>query len=187
MSELYKTVDLGPSEEIIRSYVLANCLSPDEMTIQSKILKFGNYPNLKDFLNTNLQSFYNAIGQELTVKDGVIIFGVKPEASIRLHVDGLSLDRKHAKNYALNIPLANCDMGVMHWYNGDYTLTEQKTEEALQYLKLTWNSPPVIIDSAVIDTPTIVKVDIPHNVHNHSPKHRLILSLRFVPDIPTDW
>lgn len=184
---IYKKVDLGSSEEVIRSYILKNCLSQDEMTLQSKILNFKDNPGLEDFLNTNLQSFYTAVGKQLKVNDGVIIFGVKPEASIRLHVDGFSLDRKNARNYALNIPLANCDMGVMHWYNGDYTLTEQKTEEALQYLKLTWNSPPVIIDSTVIDTPTIVKVDIPHNVHNHSPEHRLILSLRFVPDIPTDW
>lgn len=186
MASIYKYVDLGKSEEIIRSYILDNFLSPTEMDLQSKLINFAKYPAAKELLNAQLESFYNAVGKKLSVSNA-IIFGVKPEASIKLHVDGYTLNRDNARNYALNIPLVNCDLGVMHWFGGDYTLTEEKTDEALQYLKITWNSPPHIITSAVIDKPAVVKVDVPHNVHNHSSKHRIILSLRFDPDIPENW
>jgi hypothetical protein len=113
-----------------------------------------------------------------------IIFGIKPNSAIKLHVDGYTLNRDNARNYALNIPIAHCNLGVMHWYDGDYTLIEDKTEEALPYLKIIWNSAPHTLASAVIDRPTVVKVDVPHSVYNHSTEHRVILSLRFDPDIP---
>jgi hypothetical protein len=183
MSKIYNTVDLGKAEEAIRSYILTNFLTPKEMKLQSKLINFHKYPEAKKFLNDNLQGFYNIVGKQLSVNNA-IIFGIKPNSAIKLHVDGYTLNRDNARNYALNIPIANCNLGVMHWYNGDYVLTEDKTEEALPYLKITWNSAPHILASAVIDQPTVVKVDIPHSVYNHSNEHRIILSLRFDPDIP---
>ena len=71
----------------------------------------------------------------------------------------------------------------MNWYSGEYTLSETKTPEGLALLKINWNCDPAIIESTVVDVPTIVKVNTPHNVDNRSNKHRLMLSIRWIPDL----
>jgi hypothetical protein len=177
---LHQPVDLGASEEIIRSHIMSSYVNKKEAHIMSKVLSLDKDLALKSFLYEQLK---DKLGQPKCIPKSVIIFGVKPEASIRIHVDGYNLARDNASNYALNIPLEHSDLGIMHWYSGNYTLTEEKTDEKLQYLKLTWNEAPTIIDSTIINVPKFVRVDVPHNVVNHSPNHRLVLSIRFEPDL----
>ena len=177
---LHQSVDLGDSEELIRSHIMRTYVNKSEAHIMSKVLSLDKDIELKNFLHDQLK---DKLGQPQCIPKSVIIFGVKPESSIRIHIDGYNLNRTNASNYALNIPLEHSDMGIMHWYSGNYTLTEEKTEEKLQYLKLTWNEPPTIIDATIIDTTKYVRVDTPHNVVNHSTKHRLVLSIRFEPDL----
>jgi len=62
-------------------------------------------------------------------------------------------------------------------------LVENKTKEGLKLLKIKWKEEPKVIERALINEPTIVQVNVPHNVENLSDQQRLMLSIRFVPDL----
>jgi hypothetical protein len=119
----------------------------------------------------------------LTVKvKTAIMFINEPHSEQNLHVDGFELERKGASNCALNLPILNCDKGPMFWYSGDYYLTKS-TSNSLKYLIINWNTDPQLVCTKIIDKPTLVKIDVPHHVANQSDKPRLMLSVRFSPDM----
>lgn len=110
------------------------------------------------------------------------IFFAQAAGSVQeMHVDGFSTERKGACDWALNIPIA--EVGVMSWYGGEYDLVKTANGQGLGYLEPAWRGEMVLLESVNVDRPTIVKVNIPHQVINHSENRRLILSLRFSPDI----
>jgi hypothetical protein len=98
-----------------------------------------------------------------------------------MHVDGFSTERKGACDWALNIPIAS--VGEMSWYGGDYELAKTANGQGLGYLEPVWKTEMRLLDSVSVDRPTIVKINVPHQVINHSTQRRLVLSLRFTPDI----
>jgi len=120
-------------------------------------------------------------GLDHTIKSA-IVFAQEPNNIQELHVDGFTVDRKGASNWALNIPIT--EVGEMSWFGGKFHLSETANGEGLKYLQLNWHEEPYVIKSVMVDRPTVVRVDIPHQVVNQSSEQRrLILSARFTPDI----
>jgi hypothetical protein len=50
-------------------------------------------------------------------------------------------------------------------------------------LQIDWETEPSLANWKIIDTPTLVKINIPHHIENLSDLPRLMLSVRFTPDI----
>ena len=86
----------------------------------------------------------------------------------------------------------------MVWWGGEFDVStisnapdydsgfkpETRTDvRKLNSLQLTWHGDKHLIDRVVVDEPTIVKVDIPHQVINSSDKVRMLLAVRFTPDL----
>jgi len=132
--------------------------------------------------NEILDDLIKAVNKPVRIKE-IILFAQGPNNVQGIHVDGYSQTRQGSSSWALNIPVLNCTQGEMVWYQGDYTYTPAINESSIGYLHIDWKDGPHRLDSSIIDVPTIVKVDIPHNVINHSDKRRLMLSVRFTPDL----
>lgn len=152
----------------------------------------GNFTMAKVFDGDDLQSLSSLINKDILETYGLrtriktaIMFINDAHFVQDMHVDGFKTDRKGASNTALNIPILNCENCPMHWYSGNYTLQEN-LGFGLGYLKLKWTGDPVRIASAIIDKPTFVKIDVPHQIENPNPTPRLMLSVRFVNDIPLE-
>jgi len=122
------------------------------------------------------------VGKKVKIKNA-ILFGQGPFNEQGTHVDGHFNGREGARNWALNIPVLNCDQGEMIWFSGDYILQPAVNPSNIRYQHITWNDGPHALVSKIIDTPTIVKVNVPHRVINHSDQRRLMLSVRFSPDL----
>jgi len=119
-------------------------------------------------------------GLEHKVANG-IIFIQPPKTKGIIHVDGIKPAREGHPNWALNIPITSSD-AEMSWYEGAYTL---KTEDnrGLAYLDIIWHHGPDLAKTIKVDRPIIVNIDTPHSVTNFSNHTRLILSIRFSPDL----
>jgi hypothetical protein len=124
----------------------------------------------------------------LTKKDHqitiAIIFIQPPKMVGNIHVDGIRADRLGHPNWSLNIPLTNTQ-ATMSWYTGEYKINLKTDDKVtnLPYLILDWNNSPVVADTALIDSPVIVHIGTPHSVVNQSDQTRMILSVRFSPDL----
>lgn len=105
------------------------------------------------------------------------------DIDVLYHVDGNTTERINCQNWALNIPLYNCDRGVMEWAEGDHHLVNQVTPTGATWLSLNWISARKKVESVIIDTPMIVRVNKPHRVSNYKNATRMILSFRLNPDI----
>ena len=180
---LYQKIDLGSGWQEIQNFILNKVVPYEPKNLQSRL--FG--VNDKEFMALVYRVLKDPLasyGFPNRIPKGAILFGSDPAKSYGIHIDGYSLERKNASNFALNIPIQNCEQGYMNWYGGEHTLSETKTAEGLGLLKIHWNCDPEIIEQTIIDVPTIVKVNLPHNVENRHPdKHRLMLSIRFTPDL----
>ena len=109
---------------------------------------------------------------------GAFLFMVVPNNNPDCyHVDGTNVNDE-SQNWALNIPISNCDKGEMIWADGDYDLIK-KEENGIPWLELLWHELPTIVESAIIDTPCIVKINTPHKVINHKNLRRVMLTIRF--------
>lgn len=178
----YSKIDIGSAWKEIQDYVLTSVVPDCPNPLVSKVFEQKD----KDFMLfvfNALQKPLRENGFGVMLPKGGILFGNDPGAVMGIHIDGYSMDRKNASNFAINIPILNCEQGYMNWYSGAYELTETKTKEGLKHLKINWKEEPVIAERAIIDSPTIVRVNIPHNVENLSDKRRLMLSIRYVPDL----
>ena len=177
----YQPLNMSDSDwDFIKNYVMVNYVLNQKTLVASYYI---NSAPERQMLKSMVQSTLvkHNFG-DCDVKSA-ILFMVPPESRVNIHIDGYTAERKDASNYAMNIPIENCDQGVMHWYRGDYILEEKMTLEKLKHLKIKWSSDPELVFSKTIDAPCIVKVDTPHNVENLGNKHRLILSIRFTPDL----
>ncbi len=178
----YERIDLGPAWQEMQKYILEKVVPNEPKGLISKV--FGI--NDTEFMSTAYRLLSGPLekhGFPGRIPKGAILFGNGPNASAGIHIDGYSLERKNASNFALNIPIQNCHQGYMNWYKGDYNLVETKTKEGLAHLKIEWKEKPEIAERILVDVPTIVRVHIPHNVENLSDQRRLMLSIRFVPDL----
>jgi hypothetical protein len=115
-----------------------------------------------------------------------MLFYSSPGESRGVHVDYFN-NWHNYPTWALNIPIVNGDQCEMQWFGGDYTKEVRTVNSGSPAWHLTWKSPPVLLESEIIDKPTVVYVDIPHNVINHSTEPRIVLSLRFRPSLSQDF
>jgi hypothetical protein len=181
--QYYKLLDMPESDwKHIKDYILFDVVLNKDTPIVSHAVNLNNH-KIKLLLKNLISATLAQYGSEKCEAKSVILFGVPPHSKVNIHVDGYTADRKDSSNFALNIPIQHCEQGVMHWYKGAYTLEEGMTPEKLKHLKIVWADEPEIAHSKIIDSPCIVRVDIPHNVENLSDHYRLILSIRFAPDL----
>lgn len=131
---------------------------------------------------------YNQISKDVTTFTSkehqlinAIVFIQEPNSECSIHVDGLHPDRKGAPNWALNIPLTESD-AEMTWYDGPYSLNI-KDSQGLPYLDIDWQYQPNLVETIKVDKPVIVNINKPHKVVNLSNHVRMILSIRFNPDL----
>jgi len=173
---LYKHIELSTWTAIIERF---QELMPNVVKQQSYTCTQQDKIWLSSVIEPAIAS---TLGSKLKLKSA-IVFGQGPGSIQEVHVDGFGVARKGASNWALNIPIANCGHGEMIWYSGKFHLSETANTQGLKYLDLTWDGEQKIQESIIIDKPTIVKIDVPHQVINNSNTRRLMLSVRFSPDI----
>jgi hypothetical protein len=141
----------------------------------------GSYENswLASLLVPDLKKF---TGNDYHLKT-IMLFGQDPGSVQHEHIDGNKEKNPEDKAWALNIPITNCEQGEMFWHTGKFTLELSKNPAGFPYLEICWQEPKQLAGSAIIDQPTIVKIDVPHYLVNKSNKRRIMLSARFTPDI----
>ena len=149
----------------------------------------GTFSRTRIFTGLELRHIGNLLEPTIQQQTGVnvkiktaIMFINEPWFVQDLHVDGFNLNRHNASDTALNLPILNCNTGPMQWFAGSYYLSESNVE-TIKYLKINWTSPVEVAATKIINRPTIVKINVPHHIENHSDAPRLMLSVRFTPDL----
>lgn len=121
-----------------------------------------------------------------------VLGGLCSNNTLREHIDGFYPPRSDSVKWSLNIPIKNYDHFEMQWFDGDYIHQEREDipdlaspykADEMQLIRPKWVGTRYLKDSKTIDAPTIVQVNIPHVVHNYSEKTRVVLAIRFTPDI----
>jgi hypothetical protein len=133
---------------------------------------------LKDHIIDDISSI---TGKNHFIKS-VIIFFQKGHHVRGIHVDGYRTNTTDF-SWALNIPIENCQQAKMVWYSGEYSMKAKSNKIGLPSLHLNWQSTPCVVASTSLDSPVIVKVDVPHTVINSSSTPRCLLSIRFSPEL----
>jgi len=144
----------------------------------------GEFTDSKVFQGAELEYLTSIIEANVApfkVKS-ILMFINRPGFVQDIHVDGFKVSRKNSSNTALNIPIQNCNESPMIWYKGNYSLSES-TSNTIKYLNVNWTSGPDVDVVHVIDKPTIVRINTPHRIENHSNAPRLMLSVRFTQDL----
>jgi hypothetical protein len=136
-------------------------------------LEEDHYPWIEQQLGDDLNM---VTGKTHKIRSAVIFIQVGNHRR-GIHVDGVK------DFWALNIPLINCQSAEMSWYDGKYTKKLHHNPGGLPHFRLTWEETPRRIESVMLDSPMIVKVDTPHGVENFSSEPRSILSIRFTPEL----
>lgn len=125
----------------------------------------------------------NAYGNNAVIVE-CLVFENTPQQEAKIHVDGLSPGREGSTEVALNLPLLNPNGAYMIWYGGDYKLLNSyNPATGVEYLDVAWTSFPKEIHRQEILRPSLVKVDTPHRVTNLKDTPRVMMSLRFNPQI----
>lgn len=170
-------------------YKLAHLPSWNQLQIFCRNAWDGQFTMAKVFSGPNFAYISKLIVQDIKQVYGIdskvkhAIMFINPGQFVQdLHVDGFEPDRNGASNTALNIPILNCDYGHMHWLAGKFTLSK-KSNSSLKYLSINWEGEPQMVASTVINTPTFVKINVPHYIENKSNNPRLMLSVRLEPNI----
>jgi hypothetical protein len=164
---------------------------PNWATIQSYCISKwdGKFTTSVSFLNEELAYLGSLLESDvkqqlgLTVKIKSAIMFINDARFVQdLHIDGYTIERKNASNTALNLPILNCESGPMMWYSGDFYLTKSPSN-TIKYLKINWTTEYKLAATKIINKPTLVCINIPHHIENQSDSPRLMLSVRFTPDI----
>jgi len=116
-----------------------------------------------------------------------LVFENRPWTDPNIHVDGISPDRVSSAQVALNMPLLNPKGAFMIWYDGKYNLQRGYNAKSdnihAHYLDIAWLEPPREIYRHEILNPMLVKVGVPHRVINPKATPRIMLTMRFLPDL----
>jgi len=121
-----------------------------------------------------------------------VLSGLCSNNTLKEHIDGFYPPRPNSVKWSLNIPIKNYDHFVMQWFDGEYIHQEREDTpnlaspfkaDEMQLIRPKWTGARYLKDSKIIDQPTVVQVNIPHVVHNYSEKTRVVLAIRFTPDI----
>lgn len=151
---------------------------PNVGKIRSEVLDDTELTWLENMLADDITKF--AGSQKKYQLRTALLFYSEPGAQRSIHVDFFS-GWKHHPTWALNVPILNCDQSEMLWYTGEYTKEERTNPGGNAYYHLSYSKPLTLVESAIIDKPTLVYVDMPHDVVNHSSLPRILLSLRYSP------
>jgi len=161
----------------------------DEVQQYCKSKWDGKFVSAKTFTGTELQYLGTLLEPTIQQQTGItakiktaIMFINEPWFKQGMHIDGFTLNRANASDTALNLPILNCDTAPMMWYSGDFYLTSSQGD-TIKYLKINWTSEHNVAATKIINRPTIVKINVPHHIENHSDAPRLMLSIRFTPDL----
>lgn len=170
----YQKITLNCFEQI-KSFALG---SVDTTSTEYKILniKFDNI--IQRVLEDEVSDLYK---EKKTFNECLLFMtpgGVKQE----IHIDGNSLESIGKFRTALNIPLINCDTSPMIWYRGEY-VTELVDYQGTKNIGIEWKTGPFELARTYIDSPTLVRVDIPHHIYNPTTKPRIVMSIRFKPKL----
>ena len=149
--------------------------------MHSKLVPMHEWSFIKDIVAPALK---NITGIDHHIH-ACINFFVAPGKSRGIHVDYNDPKWPTKGNWALNIPIANYENTQMEWYTGDYDQETYHRPGGYISEKLTWRSKPVLLESYCINSPTLVYVDIPHDVRNNGTLPRVLMSLRMSPNILT--
>lgn len=112
--------------------------------------------------------------------------------TLKEHIDGFYPPRPTSAKWSLNIPIKNYESFKMEWYDGEYLhqerddtldLTSIFKADEMQVIRPKWVGARNLKDSTLVSTPLVVQINIPHVVHNYSEKTRVVLAVRFTPDI----
>lgn len=106
-------------------------------------------------------------------------FITKAKAKSPVHRDGVEGDWKYI---ALNWPLYNCDLSHMFWYDLKPNTISNNLANVPYDVTTFSDGDLKLKDKLVLKKPTLVRVDLPHNVVNYSSENRLIISFRFKPE-----
>jgi hypothetical protein len=110
-----------------------------------------------------------------------ILFFLRPFEKQPVHIDNQS---KYGIFTSLNIPVLNCEGGIMSWYTGSSYYEEQKNlSDGIKYQQLHIENPSILYNN-IINSPHVVRTDIPHNINNTLGKKRVMLALRYNKNIP---
>lgn len=132
-------------------------------------------------LGTILKEDTNSLFQDTTIKlEHGILFFLKPYKELPIHIDAQT---KHDFYSSLNIPILNCEGGDMCWYSGSFYEEDILLPEGIRYSKLKMEDPTILYNS-IINSPSIVRTNIPHNVVNTIDKKRIMLALRYNKNVP---
>lgn len=122
-----------------------------------------------------------------------VLGALGPFNVLREHIDGHYPAPANQSNWSLNIPISNCDKSQMFWFDGEYEIVINEEDTTIQdpklvadnaqYLRPKWTGEKILKDSTYIDLPTAVRITVPHQVINHSNNTRVMLAIRFTPDI----
>ena len=171
----FKKITLQHNDSIVERY--------KHYAVNQEELHAMTIPNTEwKWLKTHvIDDISDITGKQHFIKDAIIFFQRGNHAR-DIHVDGY---RTEVTDFcwALNIPIENCEHSSMNWYSGNYSTEVKYNKIGLPSLHLTWKDEPQIVSSTILDSPVIVKVDVPHGIINSSSKSRCILSLRFWPEL----
>jgi hypothetical protein len=143
----------------------------------------------QQWLDTNLAPEVSSIlGIEIHVILGLVTLIPSMNEAV-IHIDGNVIPRVPSDpNWALNIPLYNYLELEETWYGGDYNIFINQSREGLKWIDMNFNGERELRASKLINEPTLIRIDSPHRISNHSEKNSAILSVRFTPDLkPKDY
>jgi hypothetical protein len=141
-------------------------------------LSSDNITSLNLILKEDTSKWFQTSEVELT--HGILFF-LRPFEEQPIHIDNQS---KYGIYTSLNIPVLNCEGGNMSWYTGSSYHEEQKILSAgIKYQQLHIENSSIVYN-IIINSPHVVRTNIPHNINNTLGKKRVMLALRYNNNIP---
>jgi hypothetical protein len=172
--ELYKKLSFDAT--IIEQVRQATLVEMSTLNLNEAQIHFLRKPIT--IMNEYLQKHYPGIPNLFNC----ILFhrpGNYPQA---LHLDCNNNNPPQIMNCAINIPILNCEDSYMEWYNGNYSTSVNSSTGpdgiVRKFIDIAWNGQPQIIDKTIIDSPSLVRVGIPHKVSIIN-KTRSLITFRF--------
>ena len=137
-----------------------------------------------EWLNENLaEQVSRHVKKEVKVSYGFLTL-VAPKAAGTIHIDSNTLNPpKDKNNWAVNIPIYNCSQGIMSWYGGIPKVVLHDIPGGLPYTSIENPQELYLVDEKVVDQPTIVRINAPHKAVNNLDDIRILLTVRFDPDL----
>jgi hypothetical protein len=171
---------------------------PDVESGETEIIDFDKESEDAQWITQNILPDIEAYTGKKHTFHRAVLFGQGPKSFQPEHIDGFWPPKDNAIIWSLNIPITNCEQGEMIWYEGDFTVSPKLNSpeydsgfkpsyrtnvKLLNSLDLTWVGERKIKDRIVVNQPTIVKVDLPHQVVNASNQVRKLLAVRVSPNL----